>query len=101
MHWNGSNYQASLTDTTRSGNNKLVGFGSGTPAQFQTLRAEVFIENGGDTTCSDYSSYGGQTFSNMIYYDSSGNTISFTPSGTSFSENNPNGCSLSGLLFAV
>lgn len=100
LNWNGSQWQATLTDHTHSGNNKVAGFGSGTPSQFAINSALVFFENGGDTTCADYNNYyGGEDFKNMKYYDANGNQISFTPSGTSYSQNNPNGCSPPGLLF--
>lgn len=98
--WNGSQYQASLTDSTHSGNDKLVGYGSGAPAQFTVQDARVFFENSNDTTCADYTNnYGGEDFKNMTYYDSSGNTISYVPSGTSYSQNNPNNCSPPNLTF--
>lgn len=53
----------------------------------------IMFENGGDVTCSDYSTFGGLTFSNMTYYDSSGNAISFTSSSIGLVTNNlPNTC---------
>ena len=93
IQWNGSQFQATLTDHTHSGNNKVAGFGSGTPAQFAIKSANVWFENGGDTTCADYNSFGGVDFKNMTYYDSSSNTISYTPTHTAHTNpNNPNGC---------
>lgn len=54
----------------------------------------VMFENGGNTTCSNYGSFGGLTFSNITYYDSSGNAISFTSTAGSslVTQNLPNQC---------
>ncbi|MHB8545213.1 MAG: hypothetical protein ACYDAJ_00400 [Nitrosotalea sp.] len=92
IQWNGSQFQASLTDASHSGNNKSVGFGVGTPAQFNFQSGNVWFENGGDTTCADYSGFNSLPFTNLTYYSSTGSTITFTYTKTTHVLNNPNGC---------
>ncbi|MDE1872994.1 MAG: hypothetical protein KGH99_05910 [Thaumarchaeota archaeon] len=50
---------------------------------------DIFFENGGDTNCCDYSTFGGITFSSLTFFNSTGSVISpsyttaaFSPSAT-------------------
>lgn len=53
-------------------------------------RQQLFFENGGDTNCCDYSTFGGITFSSLTYFNSTGSVITpnitatngFAPSAT-------------------
>lgn len=92
--YNGTNWIAFLNDNTNSLNNHSKSF-STSIAGYVIASSTIMWENGGNGTCSNYSSWGSSmTFSNLTYYDSNDNTISFTNSINSLVNCNvPNTCS--------
>lgn len=55
--------------------------------------SHIMFENGGNTVCSNYSTFGGLDFNNMTYFNSSGGTISFSSSSIGLvTQNLPNNC---------
>lgn len=92
LQWNGSQWQATLTDHSHSGNNKLAGIGGS--SKFSIAYSYIWFENGGNTTCSNYSSWGSTlTFSNLKYYDINGTAITYTNTiSSSVNCNVPNTC---------
>lgn len=59
---------------------------------FNTASGQIMFENGGNLTCSNYSSFGGLDFNNLTYYDSNGFAITFTSSASAWRLNQPNTC---------
>lgn len=59
---------------------------------FDIALGRIMFENGGNTTCSNYSSFGGLDFNNLTYYDANNSVISFTSTATVWRQNQPNTC---------
>ncbi len=75
-----SQWGATYTDHTQGTQLVYAVTGATGPNASGITSSEIIFENGGDYTCSDYSTFGGITFSNLTFYDSSGNSITFTNS---------------------
>jgi hypothetical protein len=86
--YNGNNWEADLTDHNNSSNNTSYGFSS-TIAGYVIPSGQMFFEDGGDTNCCDYSTFGGMTFSNLKFYNQSGGTISCGYTVGKYNQNPP------------
>lgn len=81
-----SNWTASYQDITTAGSK--VTYDSGVIAT-TLLGADLWFENGGDTSCCDYKTFGGTQFTNVTFYDSSNNVITNNWSASVHTNPNP------------
>lgn len=63
--------------------------GAPAPGSNGCYDALLFFENGGDTNCCDYSTFGGITFTNVTFFNSTGSVISPTYSKSQYNSNIP------------
>lgn len=67
-----------------NGNSLSKTISSPAPGSNGATYEEIFFENGGDTNCCDYSTFGGITFSSLTFFNSTGSVISPSYTTTTF-----------------